>query len=51
MCSILGLSGIALIGVLIAGALSLGYNLVQIYKAGVAYFKHKLNLDEPKPAV
>lgn len=48
MCSVFGLSGLALAGVMIAGAVSMGYNLVQMFKAGVAWFKHKFNLDEPK---
>ena len=48
MCSILGLSGAGLVIVLVAGALSLGYNITQIFKAGITWLKHKFNLDEPK---
>lgn len=47
MCSIFGLTGFALDVVLIAGILSLGYNGVSIFKAGIAWFKHKFNLDKP----
>lgn len=47
MCSLFGLGAGASLAVLVAGSMALGLSLPAMFKAGVAWFKHKLNMDKP----
>lgn len=48
MCTIFGLGAGATLAIVAVGCMVLGLSIPSIFKAGLAWFKHKFNLDEPK---